>query len=107
MHFTQHSLHFTEFLDQLNMDQRKDAPRRYFVDECGRRVLIGLSREETAEFEALNGVCESKYLGADGIHLEGCKRRWSELYDKHNDAWRHWLAQIRHRPAVSGDFSLS
>jgi len=37
------------------IDQRHNAPRRYFVDAQGRRVLIGLSlEEETAEFEALD-----------------------------------------------------
>lgn len=35
------------------IDQRRNAPRRYFVDAQGRRVLIGLSLQETAEFEAL------------------------------------------------------
>ena len=31
----------------------KNAPRRYFVDGYGRRVLVGLTFEETFEFEAL------------------------------------------------------
>lgn len=30
------------------------APRRYFADEAGRRVLIGLTIEETREFEVLD-----------------------------------------------------
>ena len=31
-----------------------NAPRRYFVDAGGRRVLIGLTLEETFEFERLD-----------------------------------------------------
>ncbi|WP_321576326.1 hypothetical protein [Bradyrhizobium barranii] len=31
-----------------------NAPRRYFVDGGGRRVLIGLTPEETFEFERLD-----------------------------------------------------
>lgn len=36
------------------VDQKNDAPRRYFVDPQGHPVLIGLSLEETTEFEALD-----------------------------------------------------
>ena len=36
------------------MTERHNAPRRYFVDAQGKRVLIGLSPEETAQFEALD-----------------------------------------------------
>ena len=32
------------------------SPRRYFVDENGRRVLIGLTIEETFEFETLDSL---------------------------------------------------
>ncbi len=30
------------------------SPRRYFVDENGQRVLIGLTVEETTEFDTLD-----------------------------------------------------
>lgn len=32
------------------------SPRRYFVDRDGRRVLIGLTLEETTEFETLDSL---------------------------------------------------
>jgi hypothetical protein len=32
------------------------SPRRYFVDEHGQRVLIGLNVAETLEFETLDGL---------------------------------------------------
>ncbi len=40
------------------IDQSTMRPRRYFVDAQGHRVLIGLSFEETAEFEALDPFLE-------------------------------------------------
>jgi hypothetical protein len=38
---------------------RGHLPRRYFVDGSGRRVLIGLTIEETSEFETLDNHCET------------------------------------------------
>ena len=37
-------------------DHSHDLPRRYFVDGSGQRVLVGLTIEETAEFETLDGL---------------------------------------------------
>ena len=37
-------------------DFGEQPPRRYFVDQAGRRVLIGLSLEETTEFETLDSL---------------------------------------------------
>jgi hypothetical protein len=78
------------------IEQRHNAPRRYFVDAQGHRVLIGLSLEETAEFEALDlspqmgQVAESAL--SKGIAAPG-EVRWLELYSKHEGAWRVWIAQ--------------
>src|SRR5579862_4393175 len=35
-------------------DPGNNSPRRYFIDDGGRRVLIGLTVEETFEFERLD-----------------------------------------------------
>jgi hypothetical protein len=77
-----------------------NAPRRYFVDADGRRVLIGLTLEETFEFERLDGqptpeqadrsvatLAETILWSADG------EQRWLELYAKHDGAWKAWIAQ--------------
>jgi hypothetical protein len=56
------------------------SPRRYFVDHHGRRVLIGLSTQETSEFENLDGRPTPE-------------NRWLELYSKHEAAWRRWVAE--------------
>lgn len=79
-------------------DRRYNAPRRYFIDVNGHRVLIGLSPEETAEFEALDlasnetGQFTSEVLGQKGAAADG-EVRWHELYSKHEGAWRAWIAQ--------------
>ena len=78
-------------------DQRHNAPRRYFVDAQGHRVLIGLSLEETAEFEALDlasnetGQFISEVRARKGAAAG--EVRWHELYSKHEGAWRAWIAQ--------------
>lgn len=80
------------------IELRRNAPRRYFVDAQGHRVLIGLSPEETAEFEALDlapsetaqfasGICVSEPVAA--TH----EIRWLELYSKHDGAWRTWIVE--------------
>jgi len=75
------------------------SPRRYFVDEIGRRVLIGLTIEETSEFETLDSL---PALDENGNHVawdeKGTptttrEKRWLELYSKHDQAWREWLAE--------------
>ncbi|UFW88707.1 hypothetical protein BjapCC829_09505 [Bradyrhizobium barranii] len=65
-----------------------NAPRRYFVDGGGRRVMIGLTPEETFEFERLDS--EQAQVAPDA----GEQRRL-ELYEKHEGAWRAWMAQSR------------
>jgi hypothetical protein len=68
-------------------DDFKNAPRRYFVDGGGRRVLVGLSFEETFEFEALDGQ-----PGFD-VDAPLDETRWRELYSKHDQAWKNWMAK--------------
>ena len=80
------------------IDQRHNAPRRYFVDAQGHRVLVGLSLEETAEFEALDlAPTETVQIAAEaGIgKASGAvdDARWLELYSKHEGAWRAWIAR--------------
>ena len=75
------------------------SPRRYFVDENRRRVLIGLTIEETFEFETLDGLSDFNDSGslvarqADGPATTTREKRWLELYAKHDEVWREWLAE--------------
>jgi hypothetical protein len=83
------------------MTNRSDhySPRRYFVDKRGRRILIGLTAEETLEFETLDNPQGSDNPGghiawpADGTATTTREKRWLELYAKHDEAWRVWLAE--------------
>ena len=73
-------------------------------DSLGRLVLIGLTFEETEEFERLDAT--------PALHKDGClfpwptdenslprsEHRWLELYEKHIDAYR-LLDQIRRNPS--------
>ena len=79
-------------------DPRYNAPRRYFVDAQGKRVLIGLSLDETAEFEALDMKSgETVQIVAEIGPSAGAavvdESRWLELYSKHEGAWRAWIAR--------------
>ena len=89
------------------IDQKNNAPRRYFVDAHGHRVLIGLSLEETMEFESLDGLpvlgeCGGANGGGDDYASTASREtRWLELYAKHDEAWKVWIAQSRAEQAVN------
>ncbi|MBR1171022.1 hypothetical protein [Bradyrhizobium liaoningense] len=91
-------------------DLRHHAPRRYFVDASGQRVLIGLTAEETVEFERLDS---QPVVGrADGLLMQDVRERcvhtaelrWRQLYAQHENAWKAWMVQ--NRAAGSKGFSL-
>lgn len=81
----------TDFGDQ--------PPRRYFVDQGGRRVLIGLTLAETTEFETLDSLRALDESGnnvgwdENGIPATTRQNRWLELYSQHDRAWRQWMAE--------------
>src|SRR4030081_1574276 len=72
------------------------SPRRYFVDGSGRRVLIGLTIEETFEFETLDNLPALDEPGGqvaqdeNGAPIATREKRWRELYRKHDIAWTEW-----------------
>jgi hypothetical protein len=75
------------------------SPRRYFVDAQGRRVLIGLTIDETFEFETLDSLPaldeDANHVAWDenGAPTSTREKRWLELYTKHEEAWREWMAE--------------
>ncbi|OKO69621.1 hypothetical protein [Bradyrhizobium sp. NAS96.2] len=93
-------------------DLRGHSPRRYVVDVSGRRVLVGLTLEETSEFEGLDTslpVLEGEGRDREALDREALDRealgaepvpsavegRWLELYHKHDKAWIKWKADLR------------
>ncbi|MCG2631506.1 hypothetical protein L6654_33250 [Bradyrhizobium sp. WYCCWR 13023] len=79
--------------------RNNNAPRRYFVDAIGRRVLIGLTLEETFEFERLDSEPDAGRTEAILIERSSqripSEQRWLELYSKHENAWKAWMARSR------------
>jgi hypothetical protein len=74
------------------------SPRRYCVDGEGQRVLVGLTLQETLEFEALDELpADPTYTEAegDGEPSGAQKQRWAQLYTKHERAWQEWKAATR------------
>jgi hypothetical protein len=92
-------------------DLSNDSPRRYFVDNHGRRVLVGLTIKETAEFEKLDNLVARNRSDGDvlwdrnGFPATEQEERWLELYTKHDEAWSRWMADIRTNR--EGNLSLS
>lgn len=81
----------------------KDAPRRYVVDGAGQRILVGLTIEETLEFERLDSPAALDLYSKRviwNVRDAGPERpepRWLELYTKHERAWSAWMAESRGR----------
>jgi hypothetical protein len=75
-------------------DLRNNAQRRYFVDAGGQRVLIGLTLEETFEFERLDSQPVANLEDRRVVRDKGVlwpvtgEQRWQELYAKHEGAWK-------------------
>ena len=68
--------------------------RRHSIDERGRRVLVGLTAEESREFETLDSLSPSDGSGNriawtfGGDPTTSREKRWLELYTKHDEAWK-------------------
>jgi hypothetical protein len=70
-----------------------ELPKRYRIDENGHSVLLGLSIEETFEFETLDELAPLDETGTyiawrDGVPITNREKRWLELYEKHDEAWK-------------------
>jgi hypothetical protein len=77
-------------------------PKRYRLDKSGCRVLVGLSVEETFEFETLSDLAPLDDSGSpvpwrDGVPITSREKRCLELYKKHDAAWRVIKAVARRR----------
>jgi hypothetical protein len=89
-------LRITHVIDVGASDPREFRPRRYYINEQGQRILVGLSVEETFEFETierLQPADESDLVASDTIRA----KHWLELYIKHENAWIIWAAENNSR----------
>lgn len=75
-----------------------DSPRRYVVNDIGIRVMLGLTGQETKEFESLDrlfALAPEPDLPAHGnADVDLIAKRWLELYAKHDIAWRDWSGRV-------------
>jgi len=64
----------------------------YLLDADGNRILIGLTLDETREFERLDELmsCANFVPTDDSQSLN--ERRWLVLYDKHQAAARDYIS---------------
>lgn len=77
--------------------ERRIFPRRYQANIAQPYTLIGLTVEETREFERLDHLSVEGDSGnatwtPDGEPTTPEERRWFELYRKHEIGWSAWLA---------------
>lgn len=75
-----------------------DTPRRY-ISRQGRHVLIGLTPEETLEFESIDALAArneaDRHAPLATTPASVREHRWLELYRKHENAWTSWKALHR------------
>jgi hypothetical protein len=65
-----------------------ELPPQYSVDHAGRRVIRGLTIDQTIEFELLDASLPyaGKLLWLDQSDPPAAQQRWLELWAKHRDA---------------------
>ena len=64
----------------------------YVLDADGNRMLIGLTLEETREFERLDELISNLSSAPTDDSRSQNERRWLVLYDKHEAAVRIYLS---------------
>jgi hypothetical protein len=63
----------------------------YILDASGKRILIGLTLDETREFERLDEMILNSGSEPTDERNSRNERRWLVLYDKHDAAVRSYL----------------
>src|SRR5262249_41291557 len=84
-------------LPENSHDMLRDSanfPRRYLANGEGHRVIVGLTPDETSEFEALDRHQGDPLHGAAASDRP-VMTRWLELYAKHAAAWDDWMRQSK------------
>jgi hypothetical protein len=64
----------------------------YILDSDGNRILIGLTKDETREFERLDELISDLTSARTDDGRSISERRWLVLYDKHESAVRAYLS---------------
>jgi hypothetical protein len=64
----------------------------YVLDADGKRILIGLSLDETREFERLDEMILDSNSSPTDERNSRYERRWLVLYDRHDTAVRRYIS---------------
>jgi hypothetical protein len=64
----------------------------YILDSDGNRILIGLTLDETREFECLDELISNLSTAPTDDSRSINERRWLVLYDRHEAAVREYLS---------------
>jgi hypothetical protein len=82
-------------------DLSNASPRRYFVDNHGQRVLVGLTIEETSEFEELDNLAASNTRAGHVL--------WEKGFPATKQEARQGLDQVdgRYPRQPNGKFTIS
>jgi hypothetical protein len=64
----------------------------YVLDADGKRILIGLTLDETHEFERLDELILNSGSEPTDERNSPNERRWLVLYDKHDAAVRRYIS---------------
>ena len=64
----------------------------YVLDADGNRILVGLTLDETREFECLDELISNLSTAPTDDSRSINERRWLALYDKHEAAVRIYLS---------------
>jgi hypothetical protein len=85
---------------RLVSDNRRIFPRRYHCSDGHHHTIIGLTGDETSEFERLDQQLPLDHSGNVSWDFERgpkteVEKRWLELYRKHETAWNEWLDPIK------------
>lgn len=64
----------------------------YILDDDGKRVLVGLSLDETLEFVRLDGAILDSASEEFDERRSRDERRWLVLHDKHDTALRNYIS---------------
>ena len=70
----------------------------------GRHVLIGLTYQETLEFQRLDSGDKDGAANPNDLRPADEDLRWLELYAKHDSSWKRWVAASR--PEQRGKFKI-
>ena len=79
----------------------------YILDGDGNRILIGLTLDETREFERLDELMSNVSFVPTDDSRSLNERRWLVLYDKHEAAVRIYLTERKSAKGIPNNVNFA